>query len=227
MTSIFLSVTNDRNCFLLVERMVFYCVHVPYSFFDGLKLTPQLGCCEHCCSKHRAWVPLQHSGFGSPGRSHCHFLRILCAVWLQGLHYAYPHHHCSELLFSLCPLMIGGSLVFFIKNSDLIVVFKTWWLRVRMCVRGGQRTTLWHSSWFQESNPCLCACVVVCLLTESFCWSGLGFGFAFSLMVDVECLSAPVGCQLCVFYVYSDLYLVLVAILSLFACSWMLYVFCY
>lgn len=198
MTSIFLSVTNDRNCFLLVERMVFYCVHVPYSFFDGLKLTPQLGCCEHCCSKHRAWVPLQHSGFGSLGRSHCHFLRILCAVWLQGLHYAYPHHHCSELLFSLCPLMIGGSLVFFIKNSDLIVVFKTWWLRVRMCVRGGQRTTLWHWSWFQESNPCLCACVAVCLLTESFCWSGLGFGFAFSLTVDVECLNAPVG-QLCVF----------------------------
>lgn len=196
MTSIFLSVTNDRNCFLLVERMVFYCVHIPYSlysFFDGLKVTPQLGCCEHCCSKHRAWVPLQHSGFGSPGRSNSHVLRILCAVWLQGLHYAYPQHHCSELLFSLCPLTIAGSLVFFLKNSNLVIVFKTWWLRVRMCVRGGQRTTLWHWSWFQESNPCLCACVAVCLLTESFCWSGLGFPSRLMLNVWMHPLASCVS----------------------------------
>lgn len=49
-------------------------------------------------------------------------------------------------------------------------------------------------------------CVAVYLLTESFCWSGLGFGFAFFITIDVEyfeCTCQPIVCLLR--SVHSDL----------------------
>lgn len=129
-----------------------YTPHSLYSFFDELKLTPHLGCCEHCCRKQGVDASLAL------------WLYFLWLVWKVAFPFLEDPMYSLTTVLALCvcppslfrppffsrPPYDCWSFVFFIKsfqqNSDLAVVFKNWWLCVRMCVHGGQRTTLWHWS---------------------------------------------------------------------------------
>lgn len=171
--------------------MVFFWAHRPYS------IPPLMS----SGSRH-IWVAVNTAVANTGCR------RRLCRILALGCledHILISWGPCVQFDYSACAIPVPTITVqssFFLSVPLGLVIFcvfhkviptegtRLQLLRIDDCVWRyvcGGRRTLWHwSSWFQEWNPCHCACVTVYLLTGSFGCSRLGFHCAFFLTVDVE-----------------------------------------